>query len=351
MKAHNPNVKRLEREPEKFDVLDLFDAIGRDRKYILGNQNDENAFIDTVSKSLSLNKTPTLIYGRRVETMFAYVVASLGKATLIKKEDCGDIFCGNAMQIPDYRVLLGDGTQLLVEVKNYHQNTPFKSYSMKKNYLNGLSRYAELMKTDLLIAIYWSKWSIWTLVTPDDFKCDKTKATINFTAALERNQMVHIGDYAIGTTPPLSIRIYPDKKHSHGISNNTAEFTIGSVELLCNNTPITNENEKRIAFALMLYGNWKEDNIIFPSPNSYDKIEYIEFSYYPIEYDKQQGFCIVDSLSTIISRQYGQLTAPDGKVVRISPDIAPGMLGFIVPEDYKGHSLPLWRFQIKPKEI
>lgn len=351
MKIHNPKIKRLDRAPEKFDVLDLFDAIGRDRKYTLGNQNDENAFIDTVSKSLSLNKTPTIIYGRRVETMFAYMAASLGKVALIKKEDCGDIFCGNNMQIPDYRVLLDDGTQLLVEVKNYHQNSPFKSYSMKKNYLNGLVQYAGLMKIDLRIAIYWSKWSVWTLVTPDDFKCDETKATINFTTALERNQMILIGDYAIGTTPPLSIRIYPDKKRSYEISNNTAEFTIGSVELLCNNTPITNENEQCIAFALMLYGNWIEDNIVIPSQKSYDKIEYIEFSYFPREYDNQQGFCIVDSLSTIISRQYGQLTAPDGKVVRLSPDIAPGMLGFIVPDDYKGNALPLWRFQIKPKEI
>jgi hypothetical protein len=26
-----------------------------------------------------------------------------------------------------------------------------------------------------------------------------------------------------------------------------------------------------------------------------------------------------------------------------SPNIAPGMLGFVIPEDYKGKALPLWR--------
>jgi hypothetical protein len=61
------------------------------------------------------------------------------------------------------------------------------------------------------------------------------------------------------------------------------------------------------------------------------------------------GLCFVQQvLSTIISRQYGQLTAPDGKVQRFTPDIAPGMLGFVIPEGYKGEALPLWRFLIKP---
>lgn len=88
---HNQHImiNRQPRDPEKFDVLDLFDAIGRNKKYVLGDEKDEAAFVDIISNALSVNKTPTMIYGRRVEAMFAYMAASLGKCALVKKEDAG----------------------------------------------------------------------------------------------------------------------------------------------------------------------------------------------------------------------------------------------------------------------
>jgi len=161
--------------------------------------------------------------------------------------------------------------------------------------------------------------------------------------------MSALGDVVIWTTPRLTIRIYPDKQQPHIIAENKiAEFTIGKVEMLCHNTPITIESEQRIAFALMLFGDWEESNVVITPPHSKNEIEYMEFSYSSQQYDDQQGFCMVAALSTIISRQYGQLTAPDGKVQRFTPDIAPGMLGFVIPENYKGMALPLWRFRITP---
>lgn len=351
---HNRHItiNRQPRDPEKFDVLDLFDAIGRDKKYVLGDEKDEAAFVDIISNALSVNKTPTMLYGRRVEAMFAYMTASLGKCALVKKEDCGDIFVGDdSLKIPDYRIVLNSviGENMLVEVKNYHQKKAFNEYSMNLDYLDGLSHYADLVKTVLRIAIYWSKWCIWTLVSPDDFERNGTNVIISLSTAMKRNQMSALGDVVIGTTPPLTIRIYPDKQEPHNIiENKRVEFIISKVEMLCKNTPITVESEQRIAFALMLFGNCVENKVIITPPHSENEIEYIEFSYSPQAYDDERDFCMIDTLSTIISRQYGQLTAPDGKVRCLSPDIAPGMLGFVIPEDYKGEALPLWRFIIKP---
>lgn len=323
-------INRQPRDPEKFDVLDLFDAIGRDKKYVLGDEKDEAAFVNIISNALSVIKTPTMIYGRRVEAMFSYMAASLGKCALIKKEDCGDVFIGaKSIEIPDYRIVLNSdiSEQMLIEVKNHHQKNAVNDYIINVDYLEGLSRYAALMKTDLRIAIYWSKWCIWTLVSPDDFECNGTKAIISLGTAMKRNQMSALGDLMIGTTPPLTIRIYSDKQHPHNIiENKTAEFIISKVEILCKNTPITVESEQRIAFALILFGNWTENNVIVISPHSENELEYIEFSYSPQVYDDEPGFCVIDALSTIISRQYGQLTAPDGKVRCLSPDIAPGSL-------------------------
>ncbi|MHB8276822.1 MAG: hypothetical protein ACYDIA_04095 [Candidatus Humimicrobiaceae bacterium] len=236
---------------------------------------------------------------------------------------------------------------MLVEVKNYHQKNAFNEYRMNSDYLH--YRYADLVNIVLRIAIYWSKWCIWTLVSPDDFNRNGKKAIISLSTALKRNQMSTLGDVMIGTIPPLSIHIYPDKQNPHNIlENDKAEFTISKVEMLCKNKPITVESEQRIEFALMRFGNWAESTMIITAPNSEKEIEYIEFSYFPQEYDNEQVFCMIDPLSTIISRQYGQLTAPDGKVERLTPDIAPGMLGFVIPENYKGMVLPLWRFHIVP---
>lgn len=247
--------------------------------------------------------------------------------------------------VPDYRIVLDNSEQLLVEVKNYYQKSSFKTYSMNTSYLDGLLRYAALMNTELRIAIYWTIWAIWTLVSPNDFERKESKAVISLTTAIMRNQMSILGDVFIGTVPPLSLRIYTDKQKPHSISEDgTSILTIGKVEILANNIPITLESEQRIAFALMQYGNWKETNKVVTTKQSPKEVDYIEFSYFPEEYDESQGISIIGSLSTIISRQYGYLTAPKGKIRCLSPDVEPGTLGVNIPEGYEGEALPLWRF-------
>ena len=116
----------------------------------------------------------------------------------------------------------------------------------------------------------------------------------------------------------------------------------------CRESIITSENEQRIALALMMFGDWEETSRAYYSDDYSKKIGYVEFLYYPREYKEEQGFDLVGSISTIISRQYGQLTAPDGKVERLTPDVAPGMLGFVVPESYQSEVLPLWRIHQQP---
>ena len=351
-------IKRQERNPEKFDILDLFDGIGRNKQYILGDEKSEGDFLDLVRKSLLLNNTPTMIHGKRIEALFAYMLSSLGKCSLIKKEDSGDVFSNENIKIPDYRVVINnvEKKQILVEVKNYYQEKVSKNYSLNIEYLDSLSRYSSIVDTELLIAIYWTKLCSWTLVSPEGFKRDGTKATISFNTAMKRNQMVYLGDVMIGTTPPLTIRIYPDEKQLNSFKKNIANFTVGKVELLSNGVPILAENEQKIAYNLILFANWQEQSSVRKSPHSQNQVDYIEFAYYPQKHGGEsldlecEKYDIVGMLSTIISRQYGELTTTDGKVDRISPDISPKKLGFIIPDNYKGTSLPLWRFYIKPND-
>ena len=342
--------QRLKRDPMRFDILDLFDAVGRSRKYVLGSAEDKAEFIQLVDESLTEANTDSMIYGRRTEAMFAYIAASLGKCLLIKKEDTGDVFSNDVdILLPDYRLVLADGSQMMVEVKNYRQRSAYNEYSVKTEYLDRVLRYAHIVNTDLYFAIYWSKWGMWTLVSADDFQRSGNCATLSFETAMKRNSMIRLGDALIGTTAPLSIRIYPSKEESHRAdSDGKLEFIMDAVEMHCNQSIITDENEKRIALALMLFGNWRENSRVYYSDAQAKEIDYIEFSYCPEEYNGEQEVALVDSISTIISRQYGQLTAPAGKVECLTPSVAPGMLGVVIPEPYHSDALPLWILHQEP---
>jgi len=338
-------MQRLKRDPMRFDVLDLFDSIGRSKKFVLGKSEDNASFVQLISESLAGANTDSMIYGRRTEAMFSYVAASLGKCLLIKKEDAGDVISSSLdIIIPDYRVVLEDGSQLLVEVKNYRQQSAYDDYTIKTEYLDRIIRYSQIIDSELFFAVYWSLWDMWTLVSVNDFQRSDNTAILPFHTAIKRNYMGRLGDVHIGTTPPLSIRIYTNKGKPHSVNHEgVAEFVIGSVEIRCKQSVITLDNERRIAMAIMMYGNWAETSRAYYSDEHLREIDYIEFSYSPEECNEEQGFSFVDSISTIISRQYSQLTAPNGKVERLTPNIAPGMLGFIVPEAYKSDVLPLWR--------
>ena len=91
------------------------------------------------------------------------------------------------------------------------------------------------------------------------------------------------------------------------------------------------------------------DYVVFVDSDDWVSPKYIEFLYSPVEFKESQQFGIVGTLSTIISHQYCHLTAPQGKVERFSPNVAPNKFGFIIPDGYTSDTLPLWRFFIKPK--
>lgn len=351
MENQREGMKRYHRDPAKFDLLKLIDDISRNNSLVIGGKSDAE-LLNIIKESLSRYRNPTMIHGQRVEAMFAYIVASLGKAVLIKKEDSGDVFTSlDRIRIPDYRIVLNDyqNKQILIEVKNYYQKKVFNEYSMSAEYLDSLSNYSKLDNTDLYIAIYWTQWSLWTLISPDDFEHEGTKVIISMESALKCNKMSMIGDYMIGTTPPLAIRIYTDKEKPQKIGENgSVEFVIGKLEMLCGTKHIANRDEQRIAFALMLFGGWEENTAVIKTSRSDVEIEYIEFSYAPQEYDNRQGFANTNFLSNIISKQYGALTIDDGEVLRLTPAIEPGMLGFVVPDGYKGDALPLWMFSQEP---
>ena len=172
-------MKRIPRDPEKHEVLTLFDSIGIKKDLKLHDRNSENAFIESIASSLARNKdTPILIHGRRIEAMFGFILGSLGECVLIKQEDSGETYSiESGIQPPDYRVVLKDGSELLIEVKNCHKvDTP---YRIKATQIDALRKYAEIFNKELKIAIYWSRWNTWTLISDDQLESSEDKYCIS----------------------------------------------------------------------------------------------------------------------------------------------------------------------------
>lgn len=340
-------MKRIPRDPEKHEVLTLFDSIGKKKNLKLQDKNSEKAFLDSVTTSLARNKdTPILLHGHRIEAMFGFILGSLGECLLIKQEDAGETYSAiTEIQPPDYRIILNNGEELFIEVKNCHKID--SSYQIKKTYIDALRKYADIFKKDLKIAIYWSKWNMWTLISHSQLEIVGKKYCISFPKAIKVNEMAIIGDRSIGTTPPLILRFGTDKKKPRSINDEgNVAFTIGSVELKCGGNIIKSKFEKNLAFMFMIYGRWpsSEPRAIIEN----NKLLAIEFTSEPEEYDDIQGFSIIGSLSDMIAQRYNELTTTDGEVVRLSPSVEPGTLGINIPKDFKGENLPLWQLILQP---
>lgn len=95
---------------------------------------------------------------------------------------------------------------------------------------------------------------------------------------------------------------------------------------------------------MLRYGDWD---------TSEDEAEIIEneLIWTQIVADKEraegQQFTTLGFLSRMISSQFNELTA-EGEIVRLAPNLDPNALGLIIPKDYKGSVLRLWRFVISP---
>jgi Holliday junction resolvase len=342
-------MKRIPRNPEKFDVLDLYSAIGKTQNLKLNDAESQEQFLQSISRSLRTNRSPIMLHGRRVEVMFGYVAASLGQCSFIKQEDSGDVIVSSSgVKVPDYRILTRTDKQLFVEVKNSHSTGITKQYSLKSGYLDSLSAYAKLFGGELMLAIYWSRLNVWTLLDLKYLEKRRSAYTITFKEAVMQNGMSRLGDYHIGTRWPLTLRLLTDPQKARAVDDNgRVGFTIGNVELRCADEILTNRREKDLAFYFMLYGEWPASEPVALLEDG--QLIAVDYSVAPIEPDEAQGFSMIGSLSGMISQRFNELTAPEGEIEKLVPLAEPGALGVSIPVDYESDQLPLWRFSQTPK--
>ena len=341
-------MKRIPRDPEKFEVIDLYDSIGKKLDLKLHDETSERKFLESIRLSLRHNKTPNILHGLRTEAMFGYVAASLRQSAVVKKEDCGEIFLESTdAMVPDYRVVTERGEQFLVEVKNCHKTDPSAKYSIKAAYFEGLQKYASLLNLEVKLAIYWSRWNKWVLISLSDLRRQGSSYLTTFHDTCKQNQMAILGDETIGTAPPLVVRFLTDPDKPRRVTDDgQVEFTVGRIELCCAGQLVTRKEEQNIILYFLLYGDWPIGEPQASIENG--QLIAVEYSAEPIEKTPEQRFELIGSLSGMISRHYNELTAPAGKIEKLAPSLEPDSLGTDIPADYRGKELPLWRFIQQP---
>jgi len=345
-------MKRKTRDRTKFDLLHAIDHFAREQGIHIRKPTAVQAVFDELRRQFAAKQVNDIFFhGHRVETLFAYVAASLGKCRVIKAEDAGELYSSlEALRVPDFRIVMTDGCQIMVEVKNCHTADPSRPYEFDASYLDGLRAYADVFGAQLFVAIYWSRAKQWTLLAPEDLENLEGPggAGISMLNAMQRSRMTLLGDRMIGTIPLLALRLVgsPDSGHA-GEREGEFLFRTASAELYCGNVLITDPTEQQIAWFLMNNGRWH----VTDSEAEFDGERLIaaRLVMTPIERaNPEQDFEIVGRLSELIARQFDDATTLEGEITNISPRSDPSSFGVAIPENFKGTALRLWQFDLQP---
>ena len=233
-----------------FDLLAKFGKFGLERKLALTEAETRAAFglyvAEAVDHALA---DPALLNGQRAEAMFEAMLTSLGDFRLVKPEDDGRIASNEPLRVPDVRIVLTSGVQRLVEVENIYIADPSRQRRkvMTREYRQQLKAYSSETAADLKLAIFWARWSIWTLVARERL-ADASGDVVVDMAAAQANELDAIGDRAIGTRPPLRLwmSMDPDRTRSIG-EDSQVMVVIGRVAIYCGQDEITDPTEQQIA--------------------------------------------------------------------------------------------------------
>ena len=260
----------------------------------------------------------TLLHGQRTQAMFEAMLLSFDDHTLLKVEDTGQVHPKSRFQVPDFRVVLSEGTQWLIEVKNIYIEDPSRQKRLLMNpaYRKKLEAYAYATGGQLKLALYWAKWSIWTLVSPERLVDAEGYLTLDMQTAIRVSELGRLGDRMIGTRPPLKLRLTPDQASISPVApDGMVQFTIARAQIYCGEDEVLDPVEQQIAWMFMHYGQWEG---IGPQPLLEDgQLKTIEFRWEPEERaNEDQDFEIIGTLSRMLGAPKA-ITATARKIATI----------------------------------
>jgi hypothetical protein len=331
-----------------FDLLREVARFGKSQGLSLNDPEMPAAFGLHVDDSMKQAMSdPIFLQGLRAEAMFENLVTSLGEVVMIKPEDTGPLASATPMQAPDFRIVLKDGSNWLVEVKNVYVKNAFRQRRriLTRDYRRALTKYACATGGTLKLAVFWARWSVWTLVDPEQLAPGDQDLTLDMMTAVKANEMASVGDQTLGLRAPLVLRLTMDPDRTGEIGDDgTVLVTIGKAQLFCEGKELLHPHDQQIAWTVMNYSDWETPAARAIVDGS--RLLAIEFESNPPELS-YQGFEMAGSLSRMFAHYYAQRTMSDGEITDISAPIQSEWFGALRASEGLGR-MPLWRFHQQP---
>lgn len=336
------------RMPKPFDLLASLASFARAKGIPLNDPKLVQRYLtDASSKLEGALADRSLLHGSRTERLFEATVLSLGRFRLLKCEDAGRVHSAKTLRAPDFRIVLESGEQWLVEVKNVRCEDPRNQQTtMSAAYLRSLEAYAEAVCTPLRLAFYWSRWGIWTVISPQHFRKPNGGLRVRMTDALIVNEFGELGDVSIMTRPPLRFAMLANKKKPRTLSAaGEARFEIASTHFFSGSNELTDPRERKLAEILFFYGEWPSEG---PFPLLQDgEITGVEYVSAPVE-PSEQGFDGIGFASQIFGRYYAMQTIDGTEVVHLAGHPSPDWFAPLAKWHFGDSKLPLWLGHMKP---
>jgi len=226
---------------------------------------DHPSLIEDFSASLGIQlasaaANPIVLYGLGAEMMFDWTVNALGRSILIQPldSDLAGTLHGEAVGAPDYLIVTDEGTRLVVEVKNCASKANPPKRSDKREYLEGLVRYANALGAEAKVAVFWVEYGLWTLVDVSHLLMTSRakRVVMTMTGALSQSEMSTLGDRLVYLEEyPFRFRLdYAiQDRRSQGDGRETLGLVVSDVAMTLGSRRVTDPEDSRILWFLAMY--------------------------------------------------------------------------------------------------
>ncbi len=333
--------------PKPFDLLASLASFAQAQGIALTDPELIPAFTADAGMQLTAAlDDDALLHGTRTERLFEATVLSLGRFRLFKTEDNGRVHSAAAMRAPDFRAVLEDGDQWLIEVKNVRCTDPSAQRTgMSAAYLRSLRSYADAMGVPLRLAFYWSVWNIWTVIAPEPFMRKDGSLRVRMQDAVVVNEFARLGEVTIMTVPPLRIVLGAALDRPRGLEGDIANFIVGSAEIFADGKRLVDARDRKLAEVLLFYGEWTLAGPFALMEEG--EIAGVEYVAEPEEAtgDSWQG---IGWASRIFSRYFAAQTIEGDRLIQLNGRSAPDWFAPLDGWDFVNSDLRLLLGRIEP---
>lgn len=352
-------MKRLHRRPSEIETLNFHAAVDLP---VAGDQRlvSDPARIDATVALFAAGlrdslQTPSRVRGWVSDQLFGLIAADLGGCVLVKQEDSGVLFYDGEAKLPDWRLTLASGTNILVEVKSVDDPVA-RVAKLRPTEVVRLRRYAELNQCALHVAVHWVVLDLWTLVPIESFVRVGHHLEIDLPTAAKIDHMGSLlNDRLLGLMPPLEFRMtmqgdlseimVADSQDEPGNTTSQISAVITDVRMSCAGQEMVDEREKALIWFLIQHARWPVEESVHDVGNGrFDMV----FTMAPEKAVEGQGFSIIGRLSELYTRMFYAGTSMEQGTTKLTIDIDPGTLSQLVPTDMQSERLPLWHIRIQP---